>query len=1197
MENRKTAFNFPSLEERILKFWEENKIFEKTLAKTRNQVTAKGRGVFVFYEGPPTANGSPGIHHLEARAFKDVIPRYKTMRGFHVPRKAGWDTHGLPVELGVEKELGFKHKRDIERYGIAAFNEKCRQSVWRYKEEWDRFTKRIGFWLDLERPYITYETSYMETLWWIIKEFWKKGFLYRDFKIVPWCPRCETGLSSHELGLPGAYKKVKDDSIFVRFKIKGRPKEFILVWTTTPWTLPANVAVAVNPKVEYAKFKIGDEYVWSATIPPYDPKMNKPEIIEKVSGKSLMGLEYEPLYAPKFGIRNSKFEIPYTVVGADFVETEEGTGFVHLAPAFGEEDMAVMKAQSTKQKAQNELNYPILETVNPDGTMKKGVIGEGKFVKDADRIIIEDLKKRNLLFAMLPYEHDYPHCWRCDTPLLYYAKNAWWVRVTSVKKKLIENNQTVDWIPAHIKEGRFGEFLREARDWAFSRERYWGTPLPIWECKRCNNIEVLGSLDELARHARQSGNIYWAMRHGEAETQLLGIADDSSSKYHLTDRGKKQVERAAEKLKKEKIDFIIHSDVLRTTETARIVSKILGIEDVVADPRIREVNTGIFKGRSTKEYHSYYSSMEEKFIKAAPQGESLNDLKRRLMDFMYDIDKKYKNKKILLISHEYPIWILDGAARGLDNEEIIRLRNKKSEYIGLAEVIRIPFKHLPRDKYGEVNIHRPYIDDFEIICQKCGHKMIRTKEVADVWFDSGAMPFAQAHWPFALAQNQKSKNKLRSAEGGGVRDQKESFLYPADFIAEAVDQTRGWFYTLLAVATLLGKGAPYRHVISLGHVLDKNGQKMSKSKGNVVNPWEMIQKYGADVIRWYFYTINHAGEPKLFDEKDLFNKLRGFIMTFWNSFILFDTYVEKISNFQFTIYNKFPISKFSNVLDRWVLCKLDILTADVTKRLDRYDVTGAAREIENFVINDFSQWYLRRSRRRFQRPESRKEKDEAAAATAYILLTICKISAPFIPFLAEAIYQELRKKLKLKETSVHLEEWPPINSKLKIQNSKLLKDMEEVRKIVAEALRLRAEEGIKVRQPLAKLEIKNQKSKIKNKELLDLIKDEVNVKEITFGNEWKLDTTITQELKEEGTVREIIRNIQEIRKDLGLHPRNKIRAQFSGTPEFEVIVEKWKRMIKNEAGAKEVVIGGKKRFKAERELDLGGELIWIGIEL
>ncbi|QQG44945.1 MAG: class I tRNA ligase family protein [Candidatus Sungiibacteriota bacterium] len=1154
----------PEREEKILKFWEENKIFEKSLEKTKRGKT------FVFYEGPPTANAAPGIHHVLARAFKDIIPRYKTMRGFFVPRKAGWDTHGLPVEIQIEKELGFKTKQDIEKYGIAKFNQKAKESVWRYKEEWEKLTKRIGYWLDLEHPYITYDIRYMETLWWVIKEIWKKGLLVEDFKVVPWCPRCQTGLSTHELGQPGAYRLVKDNSIYVKLKIKGRKNEYLLVWTTTPWTLPANVAVAVNPKIDYTKFKIDDEFLWSAVMPPYG-KDQKITIIEKASGKSLIGINYEPLFRVPQGYSWGK-EPEFVTIPADFVSTEEGTGMVHIAPAFGDEDMLAAKKTWG-------ASYPILHTVNVNGKMKKGVIGEGKFVKDADEEITADLKRRKLLYRLAPYEHEYPHCWRCDTPLLYFAQNAWWIRTTAVKDKLLKENEKINWIPEHLKHGRFGDFLRELRDWAFSRERYWGTPLPIWKCTGCKKQEVIGSREELSLRVGKAKNRYFAMRHGESLANVRHVFDSHDSKFPITLRGRSAVEKSAKTLKQKKIDFIFSSEILRARETAEIVARALGHKEIKFDRRLNEIDPGVFEGRSPAEYHKFYTSTLEKWIKPPPRGESLGDVRARATALLEDLEKKYIGKNILLVSHDYPIWALYAGAVGFSDEEAVLFRKQRrgqgEEFVDFAETMEVPYKILPRDDTGSVNLHRPYVDSFEFPCHKCKSSMRRVLEVVDVWFDSGAMPFAQSHWPFA---NNQQPKKL---------------LYPADYIAEAVDQTRGWFYTLLAVATLLGKGAPYKNVISLGHVLDKNGQKMSKSKGNVVDPWEMIEKYGADAVRWYFYTVNAPGEPKRFDEKDLQAKLRGFLMTLWNSFVLFDTYIEKITNSS-PRSSSGGAGKTQNLLDRWVLTKVEILIKEVTAKLERYDIAGAGRDLEDFVINDFSQWYLRRSRRRFQHPQSKKEFEGAAQTTATALLSLVKLIAPFVPFLSEAIYQELKKKMSLKELSVHLTPWPDKEQRTRGKEQKLLDDMEAVRTIVAEALKLRAVAGIKVRQPLGILQIANRKL---SKELLGLIKDEVNVKDIVLGRVLKLDTALTPELKEEGLAREFIRNIQEMRKDLGLKPKQVIRGQITGDRATEDTMVKWQQMIKKETNMRELKVGGKKEFKIERELDFDGKSLWLGIKV
>lgn len=1150
MNENDTQLNLPEREEHILKLWEENQIFEHTLSKTK-----KGKP-FVFYEGPPFANGHPGIHHIEARSFKDVILRFKTMQGRFVSRRAGWDTHGLPVELQVEKELGLKNKRDIERYGIASFNQKCRESVWIYKKEWEEMTKRMGYWLDFKNAYITYDNRYMETLWAILKRYADVGALYQDYKIIPWCSRCGTGLSSHELGQPGAYREIKDPSVFVKFKIRGKDNESLLVWTTTPWTLSGNVAVAVNPKIEYTKFRVGREIFWSAKTPPIADSLQA-EVLDKTTGKALLGVEYEPPY------RDMKKKIPYKVLGGDFVDSEEGTGFVHLAPAFGEDDMAAVKKEYGEY-------YPILLTVNEEGKMMKGVVGEGLFAKEADKAIIEDLKKRNLLFKILPYAHEYPHCWRCDTPLLYMARKSWWVR--KPVEGLIKENKKINWVPEYLKDGRFGEWIKEKKDWAFSRERYWGTPLPIWQCESCKNIETIGSIEELSKKTTKSGNSYMMLRHGEAEHNLFGTLDATLDAIKLTEKGRKQVLAAAKKLKKEKFDIIVSSDILRAKETAGIVSQITGVMDIVYDSRIREIHLGM-NGKPAKLYHKLFPTYEDKFEKRPVGGESLRDVRARMVGFIKDIDEKYAKKKILIIGHEYPLWMLWTAGQGMNEEQAIKVKEEKKgwEFIKNAEAMKFPYRKLPYSHTGEVDLHRPYIDEISLSCASCKGAMKRVPEVCDVWFDSGAMPFAQAHWPF---------------DRGSAKKQPK--VFPADFICEGVDQTRGWFYTLLTTSTLLGFPASYKNVLSVGIVLDKNGQKMSKSKGNIVRPEEIIQKYGIDSLRWYFYTINSPNDSKLFDEKDVMNRMRGYLSTLWNSFILFDTYNKKEKRLKL---NK----KSSHILDRWVLSRLHALIGDTTEKLNAFDIVGAARGIEEFTINDFSNWYLRRSRKRFQKPKSEKEKKEAAETAYSVLLSLVSLSAPFTPFLSEMIYRRLREKSGMKELSVHLLPWPKVDKKF--SDRKLEEGMAHTRTVTALALQERSKAGIKVRQPLASLSVKT--ASIKDKGLLAILQEEVNVKRVIadtkIEGEVMLDTHITPELKEEGLVREIIRNIQEMRKDGGMKPGDKIYVQILPSQKMERMLEKWTSYIKDGVDAKIVRFGGKKEFSVERDSTIDGETVWIGI--
>ena len=1181
--------NFPKIEQKILKFWQENKIFEKSIeqrAKARN---------FVFYEGPPTANAKPGIHHVLARIYKDIICRYKTMQGFKVERKAGWDTHGLPVELEIEKKLGLKSKKDIEKYGIAKFNKKCQESVWAYKKDWEKLTERIGFWLDMENPYITYTPEYIETLWQIIKQIYQKGFLYQDYKVVPYCPRCGTSLSSHEVAL--GYKKIKEPAIFVKFQIPNSKlqtnskfqilnhKTYFLVWTTTPWTLPGNVAIAVNPNFTYSKIKTNGEILILAKERIKACDING-KIIDEIQGKELLSLEYEPLY--KFIEPDKK---SWFIVGGDFVSIKDGTGLVHMAPAFGEEDMAVGK----------ENNLPVLLNVDEEGKFKSEVRNwAGLYVKDADPLIIEDLKNRNLLFKEELYEHDYPFCWRCDSPLLYYAKESWFINMQKVKEDLIENNQKINWIPAHLKEGRFGEWLREIKDWALSRERYWGTPLPIWQCQKCGYREIIGSKEDLISQ-KFSNNRYLLLRHGHSimnEKEIIISTLPEKIKCLLTEKGEKETREAVKKLKTAKIDLIISSDLLRTRQTAEIIGKELGIEPIF-DKRLRDIQAGIYEGKTLLEFQEFWGDFEERFTKRPEGGESYNDVKKRIYQFLKEIDRKYNGKRILLVGHQRVFAMLEGAIRGLPTKEFFE--KIESHKIKTGELREIEFKSLPYNEDGELDFHRPYIDEIKFYCPHCGaqrthshvpirisrgqrpsegysHAMKRVPEVIDCWFDSGSMPFAQYHYPF-----ENPEGKPSASYGAGKK-----LPFPSDFICEAVDQTRGWFYTLLAISTLLGKGPAYKNVISLGHVLDEKGEKMSKSKGNVVDPWQIVEKYGSDATRWYFYTVNQPGDSKLFSEKEVEECLKRFIITLWNCYIFFDTYGKFFSR----SLKIFPVPNSKNILDRWIISRLNELIQTVTDNLDKYDVTGAARNIENFVINELSLWYIRRSRRRFQKPKTKNELKETSETLNFVLLTLSKLAAPFIPFLSEEIYHFVRLHLT---KSVHLENWPKANKKL--VNKKLEKEMEKVRGIVAQALSERAKAKIKVRQPLNELRIKNYELK-KEMKLLELIKEEVNVKKIAFGKTLKLDTKITPELREEGIIREVIRNIQEMRKKANLTPKDRILIQYSALPSLSDILKKNQNTILKEtlANSLEFISKEKASFDEEKEIMINQEKLWLAIK-
>lgn len=844
-------FNFIDNEIKTEKFWQDNNIFQKSIDKRKDAPN------FTFFDGPPTANGKPHIGHILTRAIKDLIPRYKTMKGYKVLRKAGWDTHGLPVELEVEKYLGLDGKKQIESYGIEKFIAKCKESVWTYKNEWEKMSKRIGFWADMQNPYVTYENNYIESVWWAIKKIWDKNLIYNGYKVVPYCPRCGTALSSHEVAQ--GYKDVKEKSVIAKFQIKNKPNEYFLAWTTTPWTLPANVALVVNPNEKYARVNYKDEVfiVCSALLDKIFSDEYK--ILDETTGKNLEGIEYVPLFDY---VKVDKKA--YYIVCDDYVTLTDGTGIVHCAPAFGEEDAQVgMK---------NDL--PFLQPVDEKGCFKENMNDlSGIFVKDADKIIIEKLTNSNKLFASLDYEHSYPYCWRCDTPLLYYARNSWFIKMTQVRDNLVNNNNKVNWIPQSIKQGRFGNFLENVIDWGFSRERYWGTPLPIWQCE-CGYEHVIGSIDEL----------------------------------------------------------------------------------------------------------------------------------KKMSDNCPD----------------------------------------------------------------DIELHKPFVDEILLNCPKCMRKMKRVPEVIDCWFDSGSMPFAQWHYPFENAEVFE-KN------------------FPADFISEAVDQTRGWFYTLIAISTLLFNETPYKNVVVLGHVQDKFGKKMSKHKGNVVSPWDVLDNYGSDVIRWYFYSNSALYLPNRFDIESLKEIQRKFINTFWNTYSFFILYAN-IDNFN---PNEYEL-KLENIMDKWIISRLNSLIEFVETSLDEYKITEAARAI-NIFVDELSNWYVRRNRERFWTGNMDQDKIDAYKTLYEVLVTLSKLTAPFIPFMSEEIFKNLTDK-----ESVHLEDFPLVNKNLIDKN--LEENMNLILKIVELGRIARNMVNIKNRQPISKIYVKSKKLA---DNYAQIITDELNIKQIEFINDEK----------------------------------------------------------------------------------------------
>jgi len=1182
-ENKKSAI--AEMEERVLARWERQKTFERTL-KAR-----KGKKLFVFYEGPPTANGMPHPGHVMGRCFKDLILRYKTMRGFFVPRHAGWDTHGLPVEIEVEKQLGLKSKADIEKLGVAEFNRLCRESVWKYKDEWEKMTRRIGFWLDTEHPYITYENDYIETLWWIIARIFKKGLLVEDFKVVPYCTRCGTGLSSHELAL-GGYQSVKENSVYVKFRLKRNKRkddvfhkklksggvfddtlasgadEYFVVWTTTPWTLPANVALAVNPHLEYVRAHKGDEVAIVAKERAEQVLGEGWKTLETLKGEELDGLEYEQLFPYLTPDKKAFF-----VAKAGFVSATDGSGIVHIAPAYGEDDMALAKERS----------LPLLHPVKENGEFSSEIPWQGMFVKDADKFITEELNKQGMLFKEEAHEHEYPFCWRCGTAILYFARKSWFVKMATLKEKLISENKTIEWVPEHLKEGRFGEWLKEVKDWAFSRNRFWGTPLPIWRCAECGHAEAVQSVAELTTKSKFK-NRYFIMRHGEAVFNIRNKIDSSGARDNiLTEHGKAQIEEALKKFKgaypRERIDLIICSPFPRTRMTAAIVGEQLGITPaaILENSLLKEINVGTFDGKGVGEYFGYFASLEERFTKAPPHGENLNEVKKRLTRFMRETEAMYEGKTILLVSHEDALWTLESIWAGRTNAEAVKAKQKKQGvYIKTGELRSFAFGKLPLDENGDVDLHKPFIDEVVFSCASCGGTMRRIPEVADVWFDSGAMPFAQAHFPFAQEAGKRSKS---------AADQMKlvkQIPFPADFICEGVDQTRGWFYTLLAVSTLLGCEAPYRNVLSLGHILDKHGKKMSKSKKNYTDPMDIADSMGIDALRWYFFVSNAAGEPKRFDEKDVLDVQRKSVMTLLNILQFLGSYtdIRRASS-------RLP-AQVPNVLDRWILSRLSSVSGSVASALDRYDALAASRALADF-LDDVTNWYVRRSRERFQIRENRADSRAGEVVLRSVFETTVKLLAPFMPFVTDHIWQELGKR-----GSVHEEKYPVLDQ-ARI-DTQLEYDMIQARNVASAALAQRAEAKIKVRQPLAFVTVKEPM----RSELKMIVSEEVNVKEVredsALADAMRLDTHLTPELKEEGMVRDIIRHIQQLRKEKGLAQHNKIEMKYRANPDTAAVLVKWSKHIRSRTGARRMRKAGSSAMRKATEIALDGVSLTVTIK-
>ncbi|OHA81122.1 MAG: hypothetical protein A2675_00890 [Candidatus Yonathbacteria bacterium RIFCSPHIGHO2_01_FULL_51_10] len=1167
-------------EEETLAFWQREGVFEKSLEQT------KGGEPFTFYDGPPFATGQPHYGHLLTSIMKDAIPRYQTMRGRYVRRVWGWDCHGLPVENLIEKELGLEHKKDILELGIGKFNEAARASVMRFDTEWKKIIPRIGRWIDMEESYKTMDVKYTESIWWAFKTLYEKGLAYKGYKSMHICPRCETTLSTTEVA--DGYKDITDISVTVKFELVDEPGTFVLAWTTTPWTLPGNVALAVGEEIGYGLVESdGVRFVVAKDRAEEVFKGKEFSTIKEFKGKDLVGKSYKPIFPYFQGLPLENRENGWKIYAADFVTTESGTGVVHIAPAFGEDDMNLGKKE----------NLPFVQHVSFDGRFVPEVKDfAGMYVKpksddekerlSTDIAILKYLQDTGAYFSKEKITHSYPHCWRCDTPLLNYATSSWFIKVTALKEKLLELNQNVSWVPESIKDGRFGKWLENARDWSISRTRFWGAPLPVWECDTCDKQEVIGTFEEL-KEKNLASNTYIVMRHGEAtQNENDTVSSRPENPHHLTDKGRAQVAHTAGELKKKHIDLIISSDFVRTKETAELVAKEFGISltDVIYDERLREINAGVFEGKTWAEYHATFKNKSDRFTLAPEGGETLVHVKERVGELLYELEQKYKGKTILLVSHGLPLMSLIAISKGLDRKEILEF-DAWGNLLATGEAQVVPFVPLPHNAEYELDVHRPYIDEVKFACS-CGGTMKRIPEVFDCWVESGSMPFAQFHYT----------GDDNSPEGKLFRKN-----FPADFISEGLDQTRGWFYTMLVMGAGLFEKAPYKNVIVNGLILAEDGRKMSKRLKNYPDIADILNIYGADAMRLYMLSspIVH-GEDLSFSERGVDEVLKKVILRTENVLSFYELYRDDAVA---------PSDASENVLDRWIVARLAETAQAITQGFDSYEFDRAARPVALFV-DDLSTWYLRRSRDRFKSgaatassallrgldasstvpegtsasassprlasdavaaPLNSDESGDARAAQAtlrFVLGEFAKLIAPVMPFLAERVYAQVGGE----KQSVHLEAWP----KEKQHDAEILSQMDEVRRIVSLGLEARAKAGIKVRQPLAELRL-NKETLNDNTELALLITDEVNVKSIAFdidmAEEVSLDTMVTPELKQEGQFRDLVRAIQDARKKGGLKPGQEIVLTLNIPDAWKAAVESNRDELMRTVSAKSITYG------------------------
>ncbi len=1125
-------------EEEILAMWNEKKIFEKSLEQTQSGTP------FVFYDGPPFANGLPHYGHILTSVIKDVVGRYQTMRGNYVRRVWGWDCHGLPIENAIEQELNLKNKKDIVACGIDTFNNAAHASVLRYEKEWKKIIPRIGRWIDMEHSYTTMDSKYTESVWWAFKTLYDTGLIYQGFYPMHVCPRCETTLSNNEVA--GEYKDITDISVTAAFELTDTPGTYILAWTTTPWTLPGNVALAINPKEKYVEVVFDNKrYIVAHARVEVVFKGKEYMIAKIIAGSDLISKSYIPLfdyYSTDIFLTN--YQNGWKIYGADFVTMETGTGIVHIAPAFGDDDMTLGKREK----------LPFVQHVGMDGLMKSSVRDfAGLPVKPkgdhqaTDILIIKHLAHNGALFLKEKIIHSYPHCWRCDTPLLNYAAESWFVKVTALQEKLLSENLKTVWVPENMRDGRFGNWLASARDWAISRSRYWGAPLPVWKCMQCPKQEIIGSRGDLSAKTKKTGNRYLIMRHGVAGHNVKNVINSSLnniSLYGLTEEGVNQVKKTSAGLATIAINHIFTSPFLRTIETARIVAKTIGFnsESIVIEERLREVGLDVLEGKSIDEYHSLFPCLEDKFFKNVDGVENLFEVKRRVMEFLEECENTYKDATILIITHEYPAWMLSAGSLGSTALESVALK-KAADFVGTGEVFELPFTLFPHNRDFEFNMHMPFIDRLPVFCQ-CGHRMMRTPYVFDCWFESGSMPYAQFHYPF---------------------ENKELFEknFPADFIAEGQDQTRGWFYNMLVLSVGLFDKAPFKNVLVNGMILARDGQKMSKKLKNYADPVDLINQYGSDALRYYLLgsPVTHA-EDIAFSEAGVNEVVKKIILRLSNVLSFYKLQGESRNQ-----ENNTTIKQGNkNPLDSWILLRLTQLSFEITTAFDSYKIDSAVKPIAIFV-DDFSTWYVRRSRDRFKSDDVN-DRTGALDTIHSVLLEFSKLIAPLMPFIAEQIYQTVGGE----KESVHLESWP--TTLLQDNIDLIIKEMDEVRRIVSLALELRASAGIKVRQPLQSLTVKS--SALQGKQdLILLITDEVNVKEIIFDpaclNEVTLDTGITPALKQEGRYRELLRMIQDLRKSNNLILSDEIIIHVQTNDEGQTLINTFSGKLKKIARIRDFV--------------------------